>query len=202
MEQFLGNCEGCTPIGKQISFYGNEFATNPNNRVNTCDAATGAINCPQGFLSGGAANANKLMAAAVDFYQDRDVDGTYEPSGTRYIIGGRTLDNGTYKLNNGFVWSQVVGDAQLEGNIEGNPGIISIIYPATLAPGAANPEHHTFSGYGYPEDAPSSQVFVDNNYSLTSGSSGNASSIISFATNVSNDFCTNLFNGLAPNTGS
>ena len=181
MEQFLTGTLINGGTGKQISFYGNEFATDPNNRVNTCDANVGAINCPQGFLAGGASGANKLMAAAVDFYQDRDMDETYEQSGTRYIIGGRSLISGQYKLNNGFVWSQVVGDAQLEGNTEGNPGIISIIYPATFAPTVADPEHHTFTGYGYPENDPSQNLFVNSDYSLTSGSDGNAKGIIAFA---------------------
>jgi len=177
MEQFLtGNLiNGNT--GKQISFYGNEFATDPNNRVNTCDANVGAINCPQGFLAGGASGANKLMAAAVDFYEDRDLDGTYEPNGKRYIVGGRIVTDDGYKLNDGFAWSQVVGDAQIS---DGEP-IISIIYPATLAPTVADPEHHTFSNYGYPESNPSQNLFVDSNYSLTSGSDGNAEEIIDFA---------------------
>ena len=175
MEQFLtGNLiNGNT--GKQISFYGNEFAT--SGAFNTCNSETGVTNCPQGFLANGASGANKLMAAAVDFYEKRDLNGAYELNGKRYIVGERSVADGVYKLNNGFVWSQVVGDAQLEGN----PGIISIIYPATFAPTVANPEHHTFAGYGYPESTPSQNQFVDSNYSLTSGSDGNAKEIIDFA---------------------
>ena len=177
MEQFLTGTLINGNTGKQISFYGNEFAT--SGAFNTCNAATSVTNCPQGLLADPTA-AHKLMAAAVDFYEDRDQDGTYESNGKRYIIGGRSsIENGVYKLNNGFVWSQVVGDAQ----VNGDPGIISIIYPATSAPVAPAPEHHTFSNYGYPAVDPAIMP-IDSTLELTTGASGNAAGIISYAINL------------------
>ena len=175
MEQFLPDDLINGTTGKQISFYGNEYAT--TGAFNTCLESTGAAYCPQGFLAAGYTGANKNMAAAVDFYQKLDANGAYEKiDSPRYIVGGRSVNGGVYTLANGFTWSQVVGAAQLS---EPEP-IINIIYPAALAPAATNLQHYTFGGYAYPQS--DGTTFVESNLALTAA---NAANIIGYATNLS-----------------